>query len=32
MLSAEDRGAIDTLLRERGYDPARLVATAQDPR
>jgi apolipoprotein D and lipocalin family protein len=31
-LSAEDRGAIDALLRERGYDPARLVVTAQDPR
>ena len=31
-LSAEDRRAIDTLLRERGYDPALLVATAQDPR
>jgi apolipoprotein D and lipocalin family protein len=31
-LSAEDRRAIDALLRERGYDPALLVATAQDPR
>jgi apolipoprotein D and lipocalin family protein len=31
-LSAEDRRAIDMLLRERGYDPALLVATAQDPR
>ena len=31
-LSVEDRVAIDALLRERGYDPARLVATAQDPR
>ncbi|MGE5713971.1 MAG: lipocalin family protein [Betaproteobacteria bacterium] len=31
-LAAEDRRTIDALLRERGYDPALLVATAQDPR
>lgn len=31
-LSVEDRRAIDALLRERGYDPALLVATVQDPR
>jgi apolipoprotein D and lipocalin family protein len=31
-LAADDRRAIDILLRERGYDPALLVATAQDPR
>jgi apolipoprotein D and lipocalin family protein len=31
-LAAEDRRVIDALLREKGYDPARLVATAQDPR
>jgi apolipoprotein D and lipocalin family protein len=31
-LAADDRRAIDALLRERGYDPARLVATPQDPR
>ena len=31
-LAAEDRRTIDALLREKGYDPARLVATAQDLR
>ena len=31
-LAAEDRRAIDALLREKAYDPARLVATPQDPR
>jgi len=31
-LSADDRRAIDALLRERGYDPAKLVSTPQDVR
>jgi apolipoprotein D and lipocalin family protein len=31
-LAADDRRAIDALLRELGYDPAKLVATPQDVR
>jgi len=31
-LAPEDRRTIDALLRERGYDPARLVETAQGSR